>query len=259
MERYDFTKTGGFPFTQDVLKDMQEYYLTMMQKLCSNFGPGPFIISGMVQGGGSISSGWFYYNGDIIPFTGGTIPTPAGGSVVLVQITANTGTLTFTDGSTPIVKVGPTAVLTTGATVTDATHFPLSILQNFGREAAWNTLSITGVPSGISGTIIYRKNFIANTLQLQVSVTINSTALGTAYSGSIGTLPSGYRPTATLYYPGIINRSATTNIYDNQTPQAPIVAIPVWIDNTGIINIRAFISSPASIYTFTLNINMPLD
>lgn len=261
MERYDFTKLGGFPFTQGVLKDMQETYITVLQQFFSNFGDGPYIISGMQQSGGSITDGWFYYNGDMIPFTGGVIPTPAGSDVVLVEITYNTGTLTFNDSSTPVVKVGPTAALITAASVTDATHFPLDSLQYFGREANWNIITIPGgAPNFISGTVSYKKDFTNNLLYIRGLLTVGSAGFagGPGYL-TLATLAAAYRPNTKSHW--FSPHDCTGGfIYDDQTPQAPIKGVDCYLDTTGAINVMGVaIGGAGGSYGVEFNTVIPLD
>jgi hypothetical protein len=257
MNRYDFTKTGGFPFTQDVLKDMQDLYLAGMQNICTMLGSNPFIISGMITSGTSISDGWFFYNGDLCPFTGGTIPTPAGSDAVLVTITPGTGTLLFNDGSTPVVKIGPTAALTTGPTVTDATHFPLASFQAFysglaGMIKESEVHAAISVAGGfITGDLYRRIDHLNNTMRVRGNLFVNS---GIGGSGSYGLWSTGVIPAHEAPFRGTV----TFNGFSlDATGKDYLTDIALSLDTTGSINILAYKGSAN--YTITVNAILPLD
>jgi hypothetical protein len=142
----------------------------------------------------------------MIQFTGGTV-SPLVGEVALVSITPIAGTLTYNDGSTPTVVFDKTAALAHGLSVTDATHFPVSALMPFGvgfgqnnRESAWQSILVSTDPAvgGVTGTIYYKKDFTANTLQIRGVLLANNAQNFAASPGSLfyimGTLPGGYMP-----------------------------------------------------------------
>ena len=72
--KYNFTYTGGFPFDQNVLNDVQNGILNVEAALCGLLGP-LVIISGCVVSGGTVSAGIVAINGELLPFTGGTLGT----------------------------------------------------------------------------------------------------------------------------------------------------------------------------------------
>jgi hypothetical protein len=216
MKSIDFSRPGGFPLTQDRLAYLQTAYSEVLQAIIAMGGAGPFIISGMaISGGGdTVSSGWFYYNGDIIQFTGGTV-VPTGGDVPEVVITPIANPLTYNDGSTPTVIFDKTAALTHGPGITDATHFPVSALIPFGvnfgqnnRESTWQSIAVSTDPSvgGVTGTIYYKKDFIANTLQIRAVLLSNNAQNFHASPGALfyimGVLPGGYIPNNMVNFTG---------------------------------------------------------
>lgn len=89
-KRIDYTQLGGFPLTQDVLDFMQSSYreaLKGIAVLCGN----KTILSGVEVTGPTVSNGWISYNGELIPFVGGTLATG-----VVIEETSQT--LLFEDG-----------------------------------------------------------------------------------------------------------------------------------------------------------------
>jgi len=275
MNTLDLTKTGGFPFTQDMLDWIQQNSLAVMNMLGAKMLPDslantantPVALTGINPGTGTIyKAGWLWYNNEILRFPTdidvSTLPTLTGGLVYGFSIVEVDTPVAYFDGTSHNTKISRTLTIASGANTLTASFIPLTTtiyyFDNGLRETAWHTATLSGVPSGVGGTINYRKNFLTNTLQLEIAVTITSSVIPTGYIGSIGTLPSGYRPVATLWFAGVINNMSADK-YDNQTPSAPIVAIPISIDNTGVISIRTFGSPAGGTYTFSLCVNMPLD
>lgn len=208
-KRIDFTQLGGFPLCQDDLKWALDGIYGAIDAIIQAGGDGstPFAVSGMaVSGGGNtVADGWFYYNGELVQFTGGTV-SPGGGEVALVLIADTSTTLTFNDGSTPVVVLIKTATLTHAATVTDATHFPVSSLIAAGVAAAWaNVDNINGAwetvavgLGGYAGTfspdalnpIKYRQP--AGTKEVQVlGITYDATPISVSVETEIFALPAG--------------------------------------------------------------------
>ncbi len=273
MKSIDFTKPGGFPLTQERLDYLQSAYsevLTVLGALGVN-GSAPVVLSGMaVTGGGNtVSDGWFVYGSELIRFTGSTV-TPSGTDVALVLITPGASALTYNDGSTPNVILEKTAALISGPALTDATHFPVSALTPFGvgfgmnnREQVWNTLVVSTAPAagGVTGTIYYKKDFNANTLQVRGSLIANNAqnfaASPAAIFSLMGTLPVGYIPNNNTYFTA--HYWVASLIKDD-------LGIG-WIKqvNCGINNIGSFLVNwlrpDAAILAYGLNFNeiIPLD
>ncbi len=208
-KRIDFTQLGGFPLCQDDIAWAMDGVCGAIDAIIQEGGDGttPFAVSGMaVSGGGNtVADGWFYYNGELIQFTGGTV-TLGSGEVALVEITDSSTALTFQNGSTPVVVLVKTAALTHAATVTDATHFPVSSLVAAGVARAWaNVNNINGAwetvavgLGGYAGTfsadavnpIRYRQP--AGTKEIQVlGVTYDATPISVSVETEIFTLPAG--------------------------------------------------------------------
>jgi len=70
----DFTREGGFPFTQDTLDFMQSAYRSILQTLIGYLGvptSGYYIISGVQTSGSNLTAGWVVINGEVLPFKQG--------------------------------------------------------------------------------------------------------------------------------------------------------------------------------------------
>ena len=217
MKAIDFTHTGGFPLTQDELDYLQQAYTECINAIAVMGGAGPTLITGMSQsfslGVTTVAGGWFFYNGEIIKFLPSTYSALGFGDVVLVNITPSATSLTYNDGSTYGAVLNKTAVVSVGPSVTSATQFPLSLLQPFqvafgqnGRETTWNSTAVsTPAPSGgVTGTIFYKKDLMANTLQIRGFLTANNAqnfnGASTALYYLMQTLPSGYVPANNAYF-----------------------------------------------------------
>lgn len=217
MKAIDFTHAGGFPLTQDELDYLQQAYTECINALTVMGGTGPTIITGMevsVSGGVTTATdGWFFYNGEMIRFTSGSYGTLAPGDVPLVNITPVATNLIYNDGSSYGAVLNKTSTLTTGPATISPTRFPFNRLQPFqvffgqnGRESVWNTLTVsTPVASGgVTGTIFYKKDLMANTLQIRGVLTANNAQNFAASPGALfydmGSLPAGYIPNFTAYF-----------------------------------------------------------
>ncbi len=215
MKAIDFTKPGGFPLTQNQLDYLQQAYTESIKALGAMGinGSAPVIISGMtktVSGGTTtISGGWFYYNGDMVRFPGASYGGIMLGYAVYMVVSSSTGTLIFNDGSTPGVVLEKTGVLTllVNTTPTDSTHFLVSDMVPFGkgfgmssREQVWHELIVNTDPAdgGVTGSIYYKKDFTANTLQIRGALFANNAQNFSASPGALfalmGTLPTGFLP-----------------------------------------------------------------
>jgi len=224
MKAIDFTKPGGFPLTQNQLDYLQLAYTEATGALAAMGGSStiPFIISGMSTsnpspGDYTITDGWFFYNNEMVRCLAGSISGAIGSSAAYISITASASPLVYNDGSSPNVVLDNIAALQVlpAGTAADATHFPLSALQHFGkgfgianREAGWNAMTVSTLVAdgGVSGTVYFKKDFIANTLHIRGSLTAGNAQNFAASPGTLfylmGTFPSGYTPANTAYFTG---------------------------------------------------------
>jgi hypothetical protein len=219
MKAIDFTHPGGFPLTQDQLDYLQQAYTECINAIAAmGAGTAPILISGMSVssaglGSTSISPGWFFYNGEMIQFLGGVYAALTLGDVPLVSITPSAGSLTYNDGSTYGAILNKTATISVGPPVTSATQFPFSSLQPFqlmfgqrGREQSWSSLTVStaAADGGVTGTVYYKKDLMANTLQIRGFLTANNAqnfpASPSAIYSLMGTLPAGYIPSNIAYF-----------------------------------------------------------
>jgi hypothetical protein len=73
--KFDFTQQGGFPFTQDVLKNMQGAYSDLSDVIAKLAGDNAILSGCKITGSApnlTISSGWVVADGKVLPFVGGT-------------------------------------------------------------------------------------------------------------------------------------------------------------------------------------------
>ncbi len=267
MKGFDFTQTGGFPLTQDVLGYLQEGYTEAVRALAAIGGntAGPMVISGMEvtepsPGEVAVTNGWFMYNGDLIQFTGGMV-TPIGGDVALVSITVSETPLVFFDGLTHNVKHNKTATLTTDVSVTDTTHFPLADIHPFGREREWININDTHVPpANIDVDIWYKKDFLTNTLLLRgmmglISVSPPDSLPTPSYYESIQ-FPEGYRPRHVVPFI-VANDSVTIPLDDTGNDYIRHINAKLLTDGKLLIEWITYGGGPP--YNIFFNVRLSLD
>ena len=77
MNKIDFSHTGGFELTQDILDFLQEANIAAVSGLAAAFGAGPTAVSGLVHTedvyNSNISSGWLLHAGEMYYCAGGSI------------------------------------------------------------------------------------------------------------------------------------------------------------------------------------------
>jgi hypothetical protein len=268
-QKIDFTQQGGFPLSQDILGDMQTSYENGIAAAASAGGKGPVIISGFQQISGGYTAGWVLYNGELLQFIGlvGT-PIISPGQVAVVKIIETDAALTFFDGTTKNVIKSRFVGITSGTNTSDSTQFPLSALAPYGREAAVSSMVVSA--GGIAGTIYYRKNTLANTLQLYGTLTATAASLTASqiYTGSgfatgplyyqMGTLPTGYIPNTTV--PFVANVRYHENLFEDDLGSGYITQLNGEVTSTGGIAMGwRKPSAGITSYSVSFNIIIPLD
>jgi hypothetical protein len=177
--QYNFTLTGGFPFDQGVLKDLQDGILLTETALANVLGP-YVIISGCTVTGGSAANGVVAVNGQILPFVGGVISA----KVIIVETDNN---LTYENGSTPASNIVRYATFGDDG-VTDwlwtnfvrASERLLSDMAANAANIATNTANIAANTAALAtkGTVLASGNYYIGSDAADTEVTI-AVALGT--------------------------------------------------------------------------------
>lgn len=90
MDRIDFSRAGGAPIDQEGLDFMQKCYTDVLKAIASLVGD-KVIITGMIEGSGSVSDGWFAYNGEPIKFNASGINTKVKIDEVAIDMIYNDG------------------------------------------------------------------------------------------------------------------------------------------------------------------------
>ncbi len=119
MKYFDFTQLGGFPFTQDALKHMQDAYTEMAQALVTT--DEPVIISGLnpetVGSDVNYTAGFVAFNGEVIPVAAGSHHVSAIQSAHIKVVAINT-ILVYDNGSSNAVKTTKTGEIVQDGTGT---------------------------------------------------------------------------------------------------------------------------------------------
>ena len=215
MNFANFTFSGKFPFTQDVLAFMQQQYFgleTAITLLGSNLDGVPVIMSGMVHTGTVMTAGYFCLDGTIYYCPGGdTVTFPGGGHAFGITIETTVLPLEFRDGVSHgvynlyvgVFEVVPTAPAVNRFLVADFLHWGAV----FGSEnrTEWGSLAVVSATvADVTGTIYYKKDSVANTLHLRWSLNVDDAqSLDPAPTASfydLQTLPAGFLPTYLQYF-----------------------------------------------------------
>ena len=121
-KKIDFSFSGGFPLDETALDKMQQASVEFFKSIIAYIGVpevGNYILSGVTVTGTSISSGWVYMDGDIIPFPAMTGTT--GLTTKLLKQTVGES-VSFEDG-------GNHPVYITSSVVVDASGVELSTFE----------------------------------------------------------------------------------------------------------------------------------
>lgn len=271
MNHVDFSNPGGFPLSENTMEFMQQSYIDAIIALCQ---PGvavpantPVIISGMGIVGSQYNDGFFFYNGELIKFTGvadiGLLPACAGGLVLGYYIAETVTQLEFQDGTINDARFAKTASLSCGANAVSATFIPLTTpfktyaeyLEPTGKTAE---VHVSGINvNGVTGDVYYRKNKLTNTLHIRGTLTLTAASVSaTPTYSNMATLPSGFRPAAQDATFVAVQRYHSAVVMDS-TSTFDIRHLNCELKTNGDLNIGAI--KGATDYTVTFNVIIPLD
>lgn len=121
-KRIELTNIGGFPFTQDTLKFMQDSYRGAFGGLAGMIGD-KTIVTGVEVSGSNVTNGWIIYQGELIPFVGGVL----GADVIISETSVDAD---FEDGSTFPTYFTKVAISGAGGAFPFSDLIRLSALQN---------------------------------------------------------------------------------------------------------------------------------
>lgn len=202
MRGFDFSKLGGWPLTQDKLDWMQSGYQDPIRAIAEMGGTVPHIISGIVQSGSTVSDGWLYYNGEVVPFTGGAVGTT-------IAITTYKTMLVYGDGNSFDTQYRKAATFGTGPV-----QFNYADLKTF--QEGFGQRSRSGWLPFVNGTGSYYLN------KLTGIVTIRGTFVHSQYEWtgglpemkSAGTIPAEIAPTGVVWFRTAIETHHQPFIFD---------------------------------------------
>lgn len=211
MNIFDFTKTGGFPLTQDRLKFMQEATADMHKWFSYGddlYTPGTgnqqhLILSGVQSDGVTgLTNGFVAIAGEVLPFVG----DPAGGNQWLL-VENKTNLPFFGDVLKDVQIERYVQQVSSGGTAMSAfKRFEVFWAERFGYMAVYGswaggidgTLIISAGSSqgNAAGTITYRRNLLDRTLRLSATISFSSpsTISDPPLQSVLDTLPAGFRP-----------------------------------------------------------------
>lgn len=271
MNHVDFSQPGGFKLTENTMEFMQASYIDAIIALCQ---PGvavpantPVIISGMQVSGSHYYDGFFFYNGELIKFTGvadiGLIPACAGGLVLGYVITETVTQLEFFDGNIRDARFAKTAALGCGANAVSADFIPLTTafktyaeyLEPTGKTAEVHVGGISN--NGVTGDVYYRKNKLTNTLHVRGTLTLTAASVSaTPTYTNLASLSSAYRPASQDATFVAVQRYHSAVVMDS-TSTFDIRHLNCELKTNGDLNIGAI--KGATDYTVTFNVIIPLD
>ena len=268
MRLFDFTKTGGFPLSQDRLAWMQQGYLDALTALGGICGAQtPVILSGCVgtySGSGlsqtlTVTNGWLWEPTlGVMPFVGGTVSNP---KMYNVQFAELKTPLTFANNANQLVQIQRVAQMSTLANPNGVNWSVSQFLdlkwhkefQKLGRDQGWTVLS--GGAAGAQVDLYFKKDL--NSI-LKIRGTVNVPAnISMPYTIAPFATPAGFAPQAGVDadFLGVVRY--VSNAYPiNSTTGNAINAITGRITNTNILLELAPSGTP---YTARINTVINLD
>jgi len=285
MKFINWGNLGGYPLAQDDLQYLQKAWDEMIEAIGAMGGSGPYIVTGCavsnVLVGGTvytytIAAGWVYYEGLLQRVPGNSINVDTSVNAPYLQLSTADTTLPFYNGSTPGVLQDTTGAMVSevAGTANTATLFALSGLIAYGvslgieNRPAWATLAVSSLSAagGVTGSIYYKKDTIANTLLLRFSLTVNDpynlVAAPAATAYVIQTMPAGFYNSGhdIDFIIGVGAQDGSNNTVKDDAGVSWIRQAQVAISNTGDINI--FLMKPAvgcTVYNVYGMVVLPLD
>jgi len=188
MYKYiDFTKTGGFPLTQDVMAFLQDSYDKVFGSIAQTLGQYNILTGCTFDGGsGSYGSGWITYNGEVLPFVG----APAVPNGVIVVESAHT--VTYRDTSmNAVIKTRYATLGSGGIPITSFSINTLASLKN-GIDGANAAAAQAAADAAAAQSAAAAATSTANNaLSVAGSAGLPSGTI-ILWSGSVGSIPSGF-------------------------------------------------------------------
>ena len=283
MQKIDFSKTGGYPFTQSTLSFLQNASTETYKAFCFKilheepgitYDPAKlYVLYGVIPYPGTstdigISEGLAFYNGEMY-FVNAQAPVSTTDTYVAKIVTtySTSDPTTYFDTTTNNVHQNIKISFEPGATGTgicdigNVFYWPSTFqqIQNFvdsHKESSFTSLTLSG--TGISGTMYYRKNSLTNTLHIYGSVALTASSIFAAppVYMNLATIPSAYRPAATTVPFKAYYRYHSSNILDD-TSKDNIRDMNMEIRTDGAVNLGAI--KPASNMILSFNTIIPLD
>lgn len=129
MKKIDFSYTGGFPFEQKTLDEMQSAYVDILASFVGFMGipdVGSHILFGCTAIGGNITPGMMYIDGDLCSFSGAV-----GNSTTKIKKLTTVVNAPFENGNNNPVYISTTAVVDgSGTALSDFTRKNLSLVYD---------------------------------------------------------------------------------------------------------------------------------
>jgi hypothetical protein len=206
MRNFNFSFLGGMPWTQDEFDFLQKAYQEPIKAFARMGGDNPHIISGMVDTAGIVSDGALYYNGEVIPFTGGAV-------AATIKIDTYTTTLVYGDGTTHAAKYRKAASFGSGSD-----SFNYADLKTF--QEGFGLRSRSGWKPAAFNASFCNCEYYHNELTGTVYVRGIYRHSQFAYTGGVSemkqaaTLPDHVIPSDRLYFRSEIDTHHTVLLYD---------------------------------------------
>ena len=274
MKTFDFSKTGGFPLTQNRLDYMQQGYIEALIAILKIAGHNSCILWGceVSQDGGTLvwtmQPGWIYKDGELVRVALSYLSDGLLGPGVLgITIVRNTVSLPYNTGGSKDTQLEAVGVLDAVPVGGATDQVELSALgkwaELFGSNyrVAGTTIAVaTGAGNGtITGNIDYTKDLVANTLRIRGQLSVATPGDFAASPGYtpilLATLAADYRPaTVAATFNGRV-----ANGFGRVTDDGG----GTWLDMPFVIftdgKVEAVLVKSAAAYTIAFNVLVPLD
>lgn len=287
MKSIDLSPDGGFPWFDDYFAYLQTGWTECLLAMAASAGSGPYsfvgasISSVLVSGTTytfTITAGFIFCQGQLIRVPGNSvnINTSINSPYISLIATSATTAVPYYNGSTPSVINDITAVLVSETTGTADTSvlFAASELKPYGvalglnNRPAWSTIAVATASGsgGVTGTINYKKDALANTLAMRFLLLVgdpyNLTASPASTFYLMGALPTGfYNTVADMDFVCSVEAvdGANNNVQDDAGVQW-IKQINGYINHTNGDILIAFVKPAVgcAIYSVQVTLIMPL-
>lgn len=218
MQRFDFSKTGGFPLSQNRLAWLQDSYINALNAIGAMSGATqPVVLTGVeitsTANSTTVTDGWVWHPTlGIMPFLGGTFSN----AFILVVLFQDLKTpLVFKNNSSQLVQisrvatVGPPVIGQQGNTNLGqlSARRWYKEFNKQGRDQAWTSFNSTFL--GCVFSFSYKNDTVGNFLKLKGTINVAAN-IQPPYNFAVAA-PAGVSAAGVVHFSGVVERISATS------------------------------------------------